>query len=185
MNVCFSCPACDAPAAVDLGASLRLAMCPTAIIACISRPAEPALPHCVICGNCELYKKKDFPHWLGMSILMGACLLSVLTYWLYEPVVDLGDSDRLRRVRRAPLPVGRRRHGLLPLPRALSRFEAAAAHQPFEITLANAIARNGCGTHAWRKQGADMNRVAHKLRPDLTCQRFKVAAWPLQRSRLG
>jgi hypothetical protein len=47
---------------------------------------DPSLPNCAICGNHELYKKKDFPHGLGMAILVGACLLSVLTYWLYEPV---------------------------------------------------------------------------------------------------
>jgi hypothetical protein len=27
------------------------------------------LHSCVVCGNHELYKEKDFPHWLGLSIL--------------------------------------------------------------------------------------------------------------------
>jgi hypothetical protein len=35
-----------------------------------------------VCGNHDLYRRKDFPHWLGMSILIGACLASVVTYWL-------------------------------------------------------------------------------------------------------
>ena len=39
---------------------------------------------CVVCGDHELYKKKDFPHSLGMAILVGACLASTLTYWLYD-----------------------------------------------------------------------------------------------------
>jgi hypothetical protein len=43
-----------------------------------------ALPACVICGNPELYKKKDFPHGLGMGILVLACLASTVTYWLYD-----------------------------------------------------------------------------------------------------
>jgi hypothetical protein len=47
---------------------------------------DPGLPRCAVCGNAEIYKKKDFPHWLGMSILAGACMLSVITYWLYEPL---------------------------------------------------------------------------------------------------
>jgi hypothetical protein len=38
----------------------------------------------VICGNAELYKKKDFPHWLGMAILTLACLGSVIPYLLYQ-----------------------------------------------------------------------------------------------------
>ncbi len=49
----------------------------------------------MICGNHELYKKKDFPHWLGMSILMGACILSIITYWFYEPFWTWVILDRL------------------------------------------------------------------------------------------
>jgi hypothetical protein len=29
---------------------------------------------CLVCGNAELYRKKDFPHWLGLAILTVACL---------------------------------------------------------------------------------------------------------------
>jgi hypothetical protein len=50
-------------------------------------PAEgvdPALPACVVCGNHELYKKKDFPHGLGMGILAAACVVSTVFYLLYE-----------------------------------------------------------------------------------------------------
>jgi len=39
---------------------------------------------CAICGNSELYKKKDFPHWLGLTILTVACLGSIIPYWLYH-----------------------------------------------------------------------------------------------------
>jgi hypothetical protein len=42
--------------------------------------ADPALPACIVCGNRELYKKKDFPHGLGMAILVLACLASTFTY---------------------------------------------------------------------------------------------------------
>ena len=44
------------------------------------RPADAVR----LCGNGELYKKKDFPHGLGMAILALACLASTLTYWLYS-----------------------------------------------------------------------------------------------------
>jgi hypothetical protein len=43
-----------------------------------------ALDACAVCGNGELYKKKDFPHWLGLTILSVACLGSVIPYWLYH-----------------------------------------------------------------------------------------------------
>lgn len=44
---------------------------------------DAELTTCVLCGNPELYKKKDFPHWLGMTILIVACLASVVTYAVY------------------------------------------------------------------------------------------------------
>jgi hypothetical protein len=49
--------------------------------------ADPALPACAVCGNTELYRKKDFPHSLGMGILVTACLASTITYWLYDKVL--------------------------------------------------------------------------------------------------
>jgi len=29
---------------------------------------------CAVCGNAELYKRKGFPHWLGLTILTTACV---------------------------------------------------------------------------------------------------------------
>jgi hypothetical protein len=38
-------------------------------------PAQSGAPAvCTVCGNHELYKKKNFPHWLGLTILTLACL---------------------------------------------------------------------------------------------------------------
>lgn len=45
---------------------------------------DAALPVCLVCDNHELYKKKDFPHTLGMAILVVACVMSFFTYGLYE-----------------------------------------------------------------------------------------------------
>jgi hypothetical protein len=42
------------------------------------------LATCAVCGNHELYKKKDFPHGLGMAILVGACALATITYARHE-----------------------------------------------------------------------------------------------------
>lgn len=49
--------------------------------------SEEALHACLICGNCELYKKKDFPHWLGLTILAAACLAFLWAHWLYDPIL--------------------------------------------------------------------------------------------------
>jgi hypothetical protein len=45
---------------------------------------ESNLDSCRICGNEELYKKKDFPHGLGLTILTAACLGSIIPYYLYH-----------------------------------------------------------------------------------------------------
>jgi hypothetical protein len=47
-------------------------------------PREAELHSCLVCGNAELYKKKDFPHWLGLTILTAACLGSFIPYYLYH-----------------------------------------------------------------------------------------------------
>ena len=48
-----------------------------------NRDGADLLTSCRVCGNHELYIQKDFPHWLGMGILVAACLASVVTYALY------------------------------------------------------------------------------------------------------
>jgi hypothetical protein len=37
-------------------------------------PSGPVLSACAACGNGELFKKKGFPHWLGLTILAAACI---------------------------------------------------------------------------------------------------------------
>jgi hypothetical protein len=98
-------------------------------------PGDPALGRCVVCGNVELYKKKDFPHWLGMSILMAACVLSVITCWLYEPawtwIILIGSAtfDGLLYLWVGDALVCYRCNA------HYRGFQAAHHHQAFEITI--------------------------------------------------
>jgi hypothetical protein len=93
------------------------------------------LPACAVCGNPQLYKKKDFPHTLGMSILVLACLASTITYALYDKVLTwaillgsaafdgllyLGVKDVIVCYR-----CGAHHRGVT----------ATAEHQPFELTI--------------------------------------------------
>jgi DNA-directed RNA polymerase subunit RPC12/RpoP len=84
-TVSFACPECGAPARLRLTEAVAW-QCP----ACDHRlPAEAAtpggaVPPCGVCGSAELYKKKDFPHGLGLFILTAACAASVFTYGWYE-----------------------------------------------------------------------------------------------------
>ena len=107
MKITFVCPGCERPARVicpgraggvspltgsahepgglrpPLAGSIDW-QCPHCDHRLTIEPAAPDLPTCVICGNKELYKKKAFPHGLGMTILVVACLASVFTYGWYE-----------------------------------------------------------------------------------------------------
>ncbi|MCI0682595.1 MAG: hypothetical protein L0Y71_10865 [Gemmataceae bacterium] len=83
MKVVFACPQCGAPAQarLDSPSDWQCAACRHPLH--VHAP-DPALATCRICGNHELYKKKDFPHGLGMAILVLACALSLVTYNWYE-----------------------------------------------------------------------------------------------------
>jgi hypothetical protein len=134
VNVCFSCPVCNAPDRLELERphDWQCAACDHRMHV---EAGDPALPRCVICGNHELYKKKDFPHWLGMSILMGACILSVITYWFYEPfwtwVILIGSAafDGLLYLWVGDALVCYRCNA------HYRGFETKANHEPFEITI--------------------------------------------------
>jgi ribosomal protein L37AE/L43A len=85
MNISFDCPVCENPGRIDVPGCSEW-QCPQCdhLLRLTANAADPALPNCTICGNSELYKKKDFPHNLGMGILVLACLASTVTYWLYD-----------------------------------------------------------------------------------------------------
>jgi hypothetical protein len=82
VNIRFDCPLCECPGRVETTAAgeWRCPQCDHLV----QVAAGDALPACAVCGNGELYKKKDFPHGLGMGILLLACLASTVTYWLYH-----------------------------------------------------------------------------------------------------
>jgi len=84
VKIRFACAICDYPGRLEIPGAAEW-QCPSCDhVSHVSRESDGTSENqnCAICGNAELYKKKDFPHWLGMSILVGACLASVVTYWL-------------------------------------------------------------------------------------------------------
>jgi hypothetical protein len=84
----FPCPVCARPGQLSLASTPVRWQCPGCDhVVELAGPVDPALPCCVLCGNRELYRKKNFPHALGMGILVTAFLASTLTYWLYNKVL--------------------------------------------------------------------------------------------------
>jgi hypothetical protein len=80
LNIRFACPVCEEPSRATVPGPTPW-QCPACEhLLALGGEVDPALPACVICGNPELYKKKDFPHSLGMTILVLACVLATITY---------------------------------------------------------------------------------------------------------
>ena len=88
MNVRFHCPVCETPGRLDLPGPGEW-RCPKCdhLVRLPAGEVNPTLPSCLLCSNAELYKKKDFPHGLGMGILVAAFAASTVTYWLYNKVL--------------------------------------------------------------------------------------------------
>jgi hypothetical protein len=85
VNARFACPACHRTARIQ-STGISEWQCPGCdhLLALHAPLNDSELHACALCGNTELYKKKDFPHWLGLSVLTVACLASIVPYWLYH-----------------------------------------------------------------------------------------------------
>lgn len=86
MKIRFHCPSCDLPWRLARPGSAQW-QCPSCDHL-LRLPIEitiDAASACPICGNIEMYKKKDFPHWLGLAILTIASVSFFLLQLLYHP----------------------------------------------------------------------------------------------------
>jgi hypothetical protein len=87
VNIRFACPVCEHPGRLDTSGAAEWRCPGCAHLVRLPGKVAPTLPTCAVCGNAELYRKKDFPHGLGMGILLAACAASTVTYWLYDKVL--------------------------------------------------------------------------------------------------
>jgi hypothetical protein len=88
VKIRFVCPVCEHPGRLHLPGTGTW-RCPGCdhLVEVPPAAAEEPVTACLLCGNHEIYKKKDFPHWLGLSILTAACVGSVIPYYLRYPSV--------------------------------------------------------------------------------------------------
>ena len=84
MKVVFNCPECGNPGQFGTLSSPQW-HCPACDRRLTSTTSnEGLLSACAICGETELYRKKAFPHWLGMLLLLVACLGFLIANYLYQ-----------------------------------------------------------------------------------------------------
>jgi hypothetical protein len=88
MTVRVCCPNCEEYSALpEAGAKPWVcSICGAGLtpLAHAAEAPEVGLEHCRYCGHGELYVQKDFPHWLGLSILLVAVVASFITYSYHE-----------------------------------------------------------------------------------------------------
>ncbi|MFO0808306.1 MAG: hypothetical protein U0746_06760 [Gemmataceae bacterium] len=98
MNIRFACPACDVPDRVDVAGRVdwRCAACAHSATLTDTRDASGKPTACVLCGCGDLYRQKDFPQWLGLSLLAAACasffVLQILYHWYAAWAILLGSA---------------------------------------------------------------------------------------------
>ncbi len=83
MNVRFACPNCESSHIVSLPGPKDW-QCDVCDHRLDLNSGFDAKSPCVVCHNQELYRKKDFPHGLGLLILTVACVISFITYAYYQ-----------------------------------------------------------------------------------------------------
>ena len=88
MFVRFQCPACKNADQVELAATRTWNCSHCAHTQALTLPrleAGQALSACVVCGNTQVFRQKNFPQWLGLSLLAFACASFFVLQLLYEP----------------------------------------------------------------------------------------------------
>jgi len=136
MNIRVACPDCGRIGRLDAAKAADW-QCPSCDrLLTLNGPAqESELRSCLICGNRELYKKKDFPHWLGLAILTAACLGSFVPYYYHRIwltwVILIGSAaiDGLLYLWVGDAIVCYRCHA------QFRGFETLPEHQPFDLGI--------------------------------------------------
>ena len=89
MELTYECPSCEAVGRVPAVEEEYVATCPTCgLTRGLNRAGTSggALSSCVWCATEDLYLQKDFPHGLGLAIVIAGFALSTVFWALYLPI---------------------------------------------------------------------------------------------------
>lgn len=97
MHISFRCPACGSAnqsAPLNPGTSLACNSCDwerPVPDGADSPPGTPLSPEsCLVCGNHDLWRQKDFPPALGLALVALGAVLSSVAWYLHWPKTALG-----------------------------------------------------------------------------------------------
>lgn len=93
MELTYECPSCAAVMTVSSAEDQKTVRCST----CGSERELRAegivngrLIECPWCATKDLYVQKDFPHGLGLAIVIGGFALSTVFWYFYMPILTIG-----------------------------------------------------------------------------------------------
>lgn len=89
MNVTFACPRCEKSGRVEIAPEAGGIKCPHCGLALETPEGAVAggeVRRCLVCPSTDLFVRKDFPQWLGVTIVVVGFAVSCVTwyhYWVY------------------------------------------------------------------------------------------------------
>ena len=93
MKLTFSCPRCEAPGQFDLAAGTEQLACPSCHAGLPGAGTDlsgEGISECLVCGDRELFVRKDFPQRIGVTIVVVGCLASSIAWGCYQIEVAFG-----------------------------------------------------------------------------------------------
>ncbi len=93
MKLQFQCPQCEAqnlnPGMED-AQSVSCGFCDWERSVTQSTTDAAAPSHCLVCGNHDLWRQKDFPQSIGLTFVAAGAILSSIAWYYHRPVWALG-----------------------------------------------------------------------------------------------
>jgi hypothetical protein len=90
-TVAFACPRCERPNRQSFPAErIACTACGWSRASGRDDVAEARPQRCLVCGCEDLWRQKDFPVRLGVTIVVVGIVLSTLANWLWQPTLALG-----------------------------------------------------------------------------------------------
>src|SRR5690349_3246725 len=93
MELSFECPVCgkvNHVGKVESGQRLKCAHCAWERAVASGAIDQANLAACPVCATEDLYLQKDFPHVLGLSIVVAGFIISSIFWAYYMPIPALG-----------------------------------------------------------------------------------------------